>query len=148
MKQPTPAQQATAAARRDRIRTLAADLAAMTDDQRAALADRIGAVVTIEGHPLSVGNTMMLAMQMPTATVVGGFRQWKRAGRQVAKGQHGAGIWVPLKGRQDAADPEDSQYDDPAETVSTSRPRFTLGTVFDVSQTEPAGAPAEAEVTA
>ena len=138
MKQPTPAQKQAAAERRNRIRTLAAELAAMNDAQRAALADRLGAVVTIEGHPLSVGNTLMLALQMPAATVVGGFRQWKRAGRQVSKGTHGAGIWVPLKGRKAAeADPEDSQYDDPAETTTVDRPRFTLATVFDVSQTEP-----------
>ena len=145
MKQPNPAQKAAAEQRRSAMRRLAAELAAMTDEQRAALADRIGAVVTIEGHPLSIGNTMMLALQMPAATVVGGFRQWKRAGRQVRKGTHGAGIWVPLKGRKaDEPDPEDSQYDDPAETVSTSRPRFTIATVFDIAQTEPEGTPAEA----
>lgn len=135
--EPTPEQKARAEQRRAAFRTLAEQIAAMDEEQRLTLADRMGGCVTVEGHPLSVGNQCLLALQCPTATVVGGFQQWLRAGRVVSKGQHGHMIWAPVKpragdGSQDgAADPQ------PAGVMTTERQRFIMITVFDVAQTQP-----------
>ena len=117
----TPEQQAQAEARRAKFRKLANEIAHMTPDKRAALAATLPVVATIEGRTLSPTNTMLVVMQCPSATIVGGFKQWLKAGRVVSKGEHGISIWIPsgVKG-------EDGQPDDV---------RFLSGTVFDVSQT-------------
>lgn len=131
MRRATEEQKAKAAERRARMRGLAATISKMSEDERAALMAKLPGVVTIEGRALSFHNQMMLAMQLPTATVVGGFRQWKTAGRSVMKGQHGAAIWFPLgdkkqDGTQDTSDAGDEK----------SSCRFGLATVFDIKQTE------------
>jgi hypothetical protein len=113
--------------RRDRARAIARELKAMTDAERAALAARVG-VVTIEGRPLSFRNTCLLAFQNAAVTVVGGYRQWQTAGRQVRKGEHGLMIWIPTTRKAPAA-PEGAEGED--ET------RFLVGTVFDIAQTDP-----------
>lgn len=95
---------------------------AMSESERQAIADKFG-VVTIEGRSLSCYNCCMVWMQNPSATVVGGFKQWKKSGRIVRKGQHGMAIWVPI-GTKDS-DGNLSEVD-----------RCILGTVFDISQTE------------
>lgn len=126
---PTDEQRARAQERRERMRELADTIAAMPEEKRAELAAQSG-VITIEGHPLSPTNTCMVALQLPTATVVGGFQQWRRAGRHVRKGEHALSIWIPLGPRTAAESPEVGELDKP-------RPRFILGSVFDVSQTDP-----------
>ena len=95
---------------------------AMSADERQAIADRFG-VVTIEGRALSCFNCCMVWMQNPAATVVGGFKQWKKNGRAVRKGQHGMAIWVPIGSKN--ADGDIMEVD-----------RCILGTVFDISQTD------------
>ena len=101
---PTAEQKAKAAERRDRFRALVKAVAEMSDAERAALVDRCGSVVTIEGHPLSFFNTCLVLSQNPGASVVGGFAQWIKAGRAVRKGERGLGIWVPVaKGKGDDA---------------------------------------------
>jgi hypothetical protein len=66
--------------------------------------------------------------QLPTASMVGGFRQWLDKGRAVKKGEHGLMIWIPTKGKEKPTAEEVEQ--------ETNRPNFVMGTVFDVSQTE------------
>ena len=123
-RQPTEAQKAKAAERRSAMRKLAQKISAMSQEERDAIAARIG-VVTIEGRVLSVYNACMIWSQNPAATVVGGFRQWLKAGRAVCKGQRGLSIWVPCV-KHDTETPPNK----PDETF------FVLGTVFDVSQTQ------------
>ena len=110
-------QQAAKDARRDAFRKLAAEISAMTPEQRAAVSAKM-IITTIEGRALSMFNNCLVASQCPNATIVGGFRQWLAAGRCVRKGQHGLTIWVPLKSK------------DETET------KFIAGAVFDVSQTD------------
>ncbi len=86
-------------------------------------------VMTIESKPLSPKNTYLVLNQLKSATIVGGFDQWKRAGRVVSKGSKALGIWVPLKPRATSPDPA------PDEKKPTFR--FAFGNVFDISQTEP-----------
>jgi len=120
-REPTAEQRQAAAERRERMRKLAATVAAMSDEERREIA---GHVITIEGHPLSLHNACMLAMQLPGVSVVGGYRQWRKAGRHVVKGARGLSIWVPIAAPK--AD-EDSERDE--------RPRFRLANVFDIAQT-------------
>ena len=107
----------------------------MDAGQRALLASK-GVLATCEGHTLSLGNQMLLALQCPDATIVGGFRQWKAQGRSVKKGEHGHMIWVPIgTGEPDADTPQPSEIDGEGEAKPT-RLRFLVGTVFSIEQTE------------
>lgn len=124
-RQPTDEQKAKAAERREQFKRIAKAVSAMTDEQRRDLVDRCGAVVNCEARPLSLYNTCLLLTQNPTVSMVGGFRQWQSAGRQVRKGEHGLAIWIPTGIKQE---PEDGDEEDGV--------RFIMGTVFDVSQTD------------
>src|SRR4051812_49985945 len=103
--QPTAQQKAAAAERRTRFTELAKRVAALTDDERAALVARVGAVVTCEGRALSVHNSCLVLTQLPTASMVGGFRQWQAHGRSVRKGERGLCIWGPTSRKGDATAP-------------------------------------------
>jgi hypothetical protein len=136
-KAPTEEQKQRAAERRERFRALAKTVAEMTDAERAALVDRCGAVVTIEGHPLSFFNTCLVLSQNPGASVVGGFAQWVKAGRSVRKGERGLGIWVPLGKSKGEDAPAAAAGDQSADgNDAAGRPRFIMGTVFDIAQTD------------
>jgi hypothetical protein len=116
-----------AAARRAMLTELAAKASLMTPEELKAFLPV--EVMTIEQKTLSLKNTYLVLNQCRTATIVGGFNQWKGAGRSVLKGAKALGIWVPLKPRSSASpDPDDKKK--PAF-------RFTFGNVFDISQTEP-----------
>ncbi len=56
-RQPTAEQKAKAAERRERCRALAAQVAALSEDERAALVMKVGAIVTCEGRALSPFNS-------------------------------------------------------------------------------------------
>src|SRR5438067_8803355 len=131
-RQPTAEQRARAAERRERFTALANRVARMTDDERAALVLRVGAIVTCEGRALSAFNSCLVLTQLPTASMVGGFWQWKDKGRSVRKGAQGLMIWIPTGGKDDADQPTDEETEGVAK-----RPGFIMGTVFDVTQTEP-----------
>ncbi len=128
---PTEEQKAATAARKTRFREYVKQIAAMSDEQRNALVHRI-APTTCEGHALSVANMMLIALQLPSATLVGGFRQWRKQGRCVKKGEHGAMIWCPGKAKEEET-PENG--DDAPE----GKQFFIIGTVFDLLQTEEVG---------
>jgi hypothetical protein len=133
----TPEQLAAAAARKEKFKALAARVAAMKPEEREALASRVG-VVTVEAHALSVKNSCLVWMQSPSASVVGGFGQWKKYGRQVRKGESGLMILVPVGfGKKNAATGEYEPADD------DGKRGFIPGYVFDVSQTEPLTSQAE-----
>ena len=134
-KEPTPEQKEKARERREKFRALAKQLADMPEAERAKLTIRLGAVVTVEGHALSLANTMLLLMQHPSVSVVGGFHQWIKAGRAVRKGEHGAMIWVPLKDRQNATETVEAPPTIEKTEAKKDR-RFIVGTVFDISQTD------------
>ena len=128
-KQPTEEQKRAAAERRERFRALAKQVADMPDEARAALVDRCGAVVTCEGRALSFVNTCLVLTQRPGASMVGGFVQWLRSGRAVRKGETGLGIWIPTMKGEKAEAPDDG-------AEGQDGPRFIMGTVFDIAQTD------------
>lgn len=126
----TSEQQAASDARRKSFRELAGKIGRMTPAERGALAARLPCIATVEGRSLSPFNQCLIAAQCPTATLVGGFRQWIKAGRAVRKGEHGLALWVPTFAKADPGklDGETSSAD--------SETHFIMGTVFDVSQTD------------
>jgi hypothetical protein len=134
-RQPTAEQKRKAAERRERFTVLAKQVAAMGEDERAALVMRIGAIVTVEGRALSVFNSVLVLTQLPGASLVGGFLQWKAHGRSVRKGAVGLMIWIPTKGKADGPKAVDDTTGEPG-TDGPKRAGFVMGTVFDVSQTE------------
>lgn len=127
-RQPTEAQRVAAEERRAKMRELAKTVSAMTETERFALIERHGSLVTIEGRSLSPFNSCFLLMQHASVSVVGGFRQWIAAGRCVRKGEHGLAMWIPIAGGKsdEASDDEERKQ------------RFTLATVFDITQTDAA----------
>lgn len=128
----TAEQEAAKKARREKFSALWKQVAAMPEIERVQLANKLG-IVTCEGHELSLCNTMLVALQNPTASIVGGFRQWLKQGRCVKKGEHGLMIWCPTSGKGGEVPPM-------AVIVYGTEPpkadhRFIIGTVFDISQT-------------
>lgn len=122
-------------ARRAQFRALWKQVANMPEFERVQLANKLG-IVTVEGHELSLGNTMLIALQNPTASIVGGFRQWIKQGRAVMKGQHGMMIWVPI-GKKDSDPTAPQPAAEPSATeAEADSTRFIIGTVFDIAQTE------------
>ena len=128
-RQPTAEQKAAAEEKRSKFRALVSQVAALSDEQRAEIAAKMP-VVTCEGHMLSLFNNVLIASQFDNATVVGGFNQWKSAGRAVRKGEHGFGIFAPRNPAKSEAEKVE-----PAKTPD--HPSFIMVYVFDVSQTEP-----------
>ena len=120
----TPAQQAATDARRQQLRDVAKMIAALSDEERLALAARLS-VVTCEGRALSVFNACMVASGCLDVTIIGGFQQWRRQGRQVRKGEHSTmSIWVPKTAREQE------------NGTAPDERRFVLVAMFDISQTE------------
>lgn len=130
MKKLTAEQEVARKARRERFTALWKQVAVMPELERIQMANRLG-IVTCDGHELSLGNTMLIALQNPTASIVGGFRQWIKHGRAVKKGEHGCMIWVPTTKKAESA-PDST----PDTTETTTEHRFIIGTVFDIDQTQ------------
>jgi hypothetical protein len=122
----TAAQEAAKQERRARFQSFVKTVADMGANERDALAAKMIGAVSVEGRPYSPRNAAILALQCPSATILGGFRQWLAAGRCVRKGEHGHMLWVPTSKKQEAA--QDG-------TEAGGSTYFIIGTVFDISQT-------------
>jgi hypothetical protein len=109
-------------ARRAKFKALAERLGGMGEEERNDLSSHT--VINPEGHVLSPVNTILINMQRPGCTVVGGFYQWKKFNRHVLKGEVGISIWVPTNA------PKDEEEEMP------DRILFSLTVVFDITQTE------------
>lgn len=130
----TEAKKAEAKSRREKLRKFAKAIAELSDGDRATLASKMGGVTTIEGHALSLRNQCLLALQQKgdtPVTVVGGFRQWIKAGRVVKKGESAYWLRCPCEPKAGAEQDEDEDDDG-----KKSRIYFTFGAFFDVSQTD------------
>lgn len=93
----------------------------------------------------SVRNNMLIYSQNPYATYVQSFKAWKDMGYPTKKGEHGLKVYVPVQATilktgeglvplEQATKEQQIQYK-AGEIESTTRTRFKLGTVFDISQT-------------
>ncbi len=123
--------------KKEKIIRIRKTLSEMSEKQRQAIADKYG-IVTVEGHLLTPHNQCFLVAQLASLdasrsgskinfTIVGGFQQWKKAGRIVRKGEHGFLILVPSKTNSEENSEMVSDYEDV---------HFYSATVFDISQTE------------
>ena len=128
-KKATPEQIEAAKARRATLAAAVKRIAAMPEAERvAAFGNR--PLVTIEGHSLSVKNSCLALVQCPTATILGGFVQWSKAGRRVARGSKAIGIFLPCNAKASE------------ETGEPGGTFFRVVSMFDIGQTEPAEEPA------
>jgi len=111
------------------VKALAARLAAFRDSLDPAEV----AVYEARFDNYSPRNAMLIVMQMPEATVVHGYREWKAHGRHVRKGEHSRiGILAP------AGQYTETGADGQTETGEEKVHRFfKLVPVFDISQTDP-----------
>lgn len=80
-------------------------------------------------HNYSLNNTILITMQRPDASYVGGFALWKKLGRSVKKGEHGIRILAPYKYKIEV---EDSNGDKQVIEKIGFKPAY----VFDYAQTE------------
>lgn len=97
-------------------------------------------------HNYSFNNSLLIAMQMPQASLVAGYSKWKTTfHRQVEKGQKAIKIIAPSPYKidkiQDKIDPDtnrpmlDSSGNTIKEKVKVVIPAYKVTNVFDVSQT-------------
>lgn len=92
-------------------------------------------------HQYSANNSLLIAMQMPNATAVASYTDWKRKfGRQVRKGERGIRILAPVRYRRKVED------EDGDEAVVERLAGFRLASTFDVSQTDGEPLPQIAEL--
>jgi hypothetical protein len=110
---------------KEKVKKVRELLSSLTEAQRAELLSD-AQITTIEGHPLSANNTVALLLQGCKDPVIGGFHQWKRAGRCVRKGSVGFIIWIPSKRKA----PDLDEFEEPEPT------RFYPATVFAQAQTD------------
>ena len=109
-------------AKKAKTKELQTWLKGLSEDQRQEIAAKMGAT-TIEGRVLSPVNQCLVFTQYPNATILGGYQQWQRAGKQVKKGSQGIGIWIPTRKKAE----EDGEEE---------KTRFFMVSMFDISQTE------------
>jgi len=113
-------------AKKAKMKQLGEQFAKMTEAERVELSNQLGTLRTIEGRPLSFKNSALLYFQRKGVSIVGGFQQWKKAGRIVKKGEKALAIFCPAtKKTKEGETPDDSSL------------FFFTGNVFDISQTEP-----------
>ena len=116
--------------------------AKFTEQRRAevaALRDRLGeftpdqaAMITmalIEKSGYSSRNASLVAMQMPGATDIAGYRDWQARGRQVRKGETGIASWPrraqSIRGRGESSPSAMGERSDVTDPISRPPPRET-----------------------
>jgi len=112
--------------KKERIAKIRQVLTTLTPEQREQKLANLNRIVTVEGHVLSSYNTCAIYTQAgeTVITIVGGYQQWKKAGRQVQKGEQGFFIFVPTNKKEDE------------ENESDERTTYTTASVFDITQTK------------
>jgi antirestriction protein ArdC len=83
-------------------------------------------------HRYSFSNQLLIALQRPDATQVGGYRKWQQFGRQVRKGEKGITIIAPCV-RKVRGTTVDGDRQDETDVRVTG---FTCAHVFDIAQTD------------
>ncbi|MDI6813287.1 MAG: ArdC-like ssDNA-binding domain-containing protein [Desulfitobacteriaceae bacterium] len=83
-------------------------------------------------HKYSFGNTLLILLQKPDASLVAGYKTWEKMGRHVKKGEKGIAIFAPRTYKKEIIDEETGEVT----VVITGLAGFKVVHVFDVSQTE------------
>jgi len=115
--------------KKDKINRIRKTLSEMSEDQRQVIADKFG-IVTVEGHLLTAHNQCFLVAQAElNFSIIGGYKQWQKAGRSIRKGEHGFYIFVPTKTKEETNNAAEV-------SANVETPFFFTAVVFDISQTE------------
>jgi hypothetical protein len=89
----------------------------------------------------SLTNQLLIAIAMPDATRVAGFKAWLKLGYCVRRGERAViRIWMPIPPTNKQLEKWQAAGGDPAEKPRT---RYKLGPVWDRSQVEPLPPPAQ-----
>ena len=89
----------------------------------------------------SLTNQLLIALAMPEATRVAGFKAWIKLGYCVRRGEQAViRIWMPIPPRRKQLAAWEAAGGDPADKPRT---RYRLGPVWDRSQVEPLPPPAK-----
>jgi antirestriction protein ArdC len=92
------------------------------------------------GSRYSLGNTLLIGLQRPDATVVAGYQAWRKAGRQVRRGERGIFILAPLVRRRTNTNDADAAPHAASPTDRDTSRSEIFGVkpvaVFDISQTD------------
>jgi hypothetical protein len=92
-------------------------------------------------HSYSLTNQLLIALAMPHATRVAGFKAWLKLGYCVRRGEHAViRIWMPIPPSKKQLAASEAAGDDPN---NKPRMRYRLGPVWDRSQVEPLPPPAK-----
>jgi hypothetical protein len=122
--------------KKEKINRIRKTLSEMTEEQRQAVAEKFG-IVTVEGHSLSAHNQCFLVAQSElNFSIVGGYRQWKKAGRSVRKGEHGFYLFVPSITKEETLVSPNGGENAAEASSDDDTPFFFTAVVFDISQTE------------
>jgi hypothetical protein len=92
-------------------------------------------------HDYSLGNIMLIGLQMPSASRIAGFNTWKELGRYVKTGSRGIMILAPCFLPKPKRSPEEKAVESTEEETEAKevqlRPAwFKVVYVFDISQTD------------
>ena len=83
-------------------------------------------------HNYSTGNTILICMQYPQATLVAGYKAWQQKhGRSVRRGEKGIQIIAPYKFKV-----KTDELDENGKEKEVERTGFRVAYVWDISQTE------------
>lgn len=107
--------------RSDKIKILSEKLKNLSEEEQNIFIQKHG-IKTVEGRTLSRRNQLLISLQLDEFSIVGGFHQWRKAGRKVKKGEHGALILFPVGEKDNDGNIENAS-------------KFYSAVVFDVSQT-------------
>ena len=122
--------------KKEKIIRIRKTLSEMTEEQRQAIADKFG-IVTVEGHLLTAHNQCFLVAQSEiNFSIVGGYKQWQKAGRSVRKGEHGFYIFVPSKSKEESLVSPNGGENAAEASSDDDTPFFFTAVVFNISQTE------------
>ena len=108
-------------------------LAALTDDAARSEAMQKWFTACATFYRYSLNNQLLILFARPDASLVAGYNDWKKRGRQVQRGEHGIPILAPCTYH------EDPENDSSPIVVKGFRVVF----VFDVSQTDGEELPAQ-----
>ena len=131
----SPEKIAASKARKQGLRKLATSVREMTEEEQQVETNKFGLIPSIAGYELSSFNSIFLRRQRANVSEVGGFNQWRKAGRKVKKGSKAISIWLPCK-KKEKTDAETG------ETIPEEK-FFRLVNVFDILDTELITAPAK-----
>jgi len=107
--------------------------------------DFLGFLTKFSLRKYSFRNILLIYRQMPTASLVAGFRTWKKHGRVVKRGERGIAIFAPVIIRVPKAEYRVGRNSEASEQDADALPEpekeealvgYRIVHVFDISQTE------------